>query len=118
MKRLASACLIATIAGLLAGCPSQEGRITLAPGEKFRISREAYDTFQNEYLREVGSTNRGAFAVGEHGFGTAYSWCPGTNCVGGASYSYDAIRLCEESGIKCVIFARDDEIVVPYEIIP
>lgn len=109
---------IGALAFVLAGCAHQEGRINLAPGEKFKISKAAYDIYEKEYLRRVMPSNPGAFAVGEFGYGTAYVWCPGTQCVGGPSYSYEAIRMCEEDGIKCVIFARSTEIVVPYEIVP
>jgi hypothetical protein len=103
-------------AGLLAACQPQEGRITLKPDEKFIISRETWDYYQT-YLQLIGSTSRGAFAVAEDGYYATFHYCPTTHgCYYTINYSMEAIKSCQSKGYKCIVFAKDDDIVVPYAI--
>ncbi len=97
----------------LAACQPQEGRVHLASDEKLRITQDVWDSF-NEYKRKLGRGG-GVFVVTETGTGSAYSFCPGDHCRPG-SYTKDAIGLCEQAGVKCIVFAQGVSIKVDYEI--
>lgn len=105
---------LAHLAGLLflAACGPQAARIELAPNEKLLITRAVWENF----LVYKGKSWSGAFVVTESGNGSGYVMCPGLNC---RPYNYVrlAIDQCEEAGVKCVLFAKDWEIVVDYEIV-
>lgn len=115
----------------LAACsgPMATEGVTLAPGEKLPITQEAWDKYQ-EYLKrgaELGHKRRhGAFGIAMvGGVGVtglySYRYCPRDydNCVdkGGPTYIDDILDTCERENVDCIIFARDDSILVPYEII-
>jgi nitrite reductase/ring-hydroxylating ferredoxin subunit len=112
--------LIAIAAGMLAvlmaACQPQEGRVQLQPDEKFVIARGTWDYYQ-EYLQDIAGGGRGAFAVSEDGYYAIYQYCPmAQGCLYQINYSNEAIKSCQSKGYKCIVFAKDDEIVVPYEI--
>lgn len=90
-----------------------------AEDEIYRIDGEVWDDFQG-YLKKIGHGNRpGAFAISVDGAYAYWVTCPATQCIGGTTYSHDAIKGCEqESGADCVVFAVRDEIRVQYEITP
>ena len=82
--------------------------------EKFRIEPSVWSHYQ-EYLRTIGSTKSGAFAVTTDGQASFYTYCPG-HCVG-TSYGTVATTRCEEEyDSDCVLFAVRDDIRVEYEI--
>ena len=114
MKRIA---FVATLAAtMLAACQPQEGRVNLQPDEKLVISRGTWDYYQ-EYLKDVAKGGRGAFVVSEDGYYANYSYCPlAQGCYYSINYSAEAIKSCQSKGQKCVVFAKDNEIVVPYEV--
>lgn len=99
---------------LLSACQPQAGRTFLGPDEKLQITRDVWSSYQ-EYLRIKGSA-AGVFVVTETGTGSAYTYCPETRCRAG-SYTAKAIEMCESAGLKCVVFAQGDDILVPYEIV-
>lgn len=108
--------IAAAAALLIAACQPQEGRVNLQADEKIQIAESVWDHYQ-EYLQTVGAA-RGAFAVSEDGRASAFSYCPVTaGCWSNINYSKEAIKLCQDDGIKCVIFARNSSIVVDYEVI-
>jgi hypothetical protein len=83
--------------------------------EKYRIDPGVWSHYQ-EYLRTIGSTKAGAFAVTTDGQGSFYTYCPG-HCVA-KSYGTIATRKCEEAyESECFLFAVRDEIRVDYEIL-
>ena len=82
--------------------------------EKLRIEPSVWTHYQ-EYLRTIGSTKSGAFAVTADGQGSFYTYCPG-HCVG-KSYGTVVKLKCEEAyETDCVLFAVRDDIRVEYEI--
>jgi hypothetical protein len=82
--------------------------------EKYRIDPGVWSHYQ-EYLRTIGHTKSGAFAMTADGQGSFYTYCPG-HCVA-TSYGPVAKRKCEESyDTECVVFAVRDDIRVDYEI--
>jgi hypothetical protein len=98
---------------LLAGCLPQAARIELAPNEKLLISRAVWDNF---LLYQQMMRADGAFVVNETGDGSGYVMCPYWSCQN-SNYARRAIDLCEQNGVKCVVFARGLEILVDYEIV-
>lgn len=98
---------------LLAACLPQAARVTLGPDEKLQITRQVWNNFL-EYKAIVGWRD-GAFVVSETGDGSGYAYCP-SHCRP-YNYTRRAIDLCEDAGVKCVLFANDWEIVVDYEIV-
>lgn len=96
------------------------GGVLAAPAARadgvHKIDGSVWDDFQ-AYLRKVGSTRPGAFAVTADGSGSYSIWCQQMQCIGGTTYSHDAKQYCErESGQDCFVFAVRDEIRVQYEI--
>jgi hypothetical protein len=102
------------LALLAAACQPQQGRVQLASDEKLQITRSVWEDFE-AYKSKLGRGG-GAFVVTESGLGSGYSLCPGDYCRPG-SYTHNAIQLCEQAGVKCVVFARSATIVVDYEIV-
>ena len=100
----------------------------LAPGEKLLITQKVWDDYQ-EYItkgRSLSAKKRsGAFGVavvGGMGVGSLYSYrhCPRDydNCiVRGPNEIDDVLGSCRTEGLDCLIFARDETIQVPYEIV-
>jgi len=104
--------LVSTL--VAAGCEVNSSK--LAPGQKLMVTAEVMQGYQ-EYLHIKGGSD--AFAVSLSGHNYAYNYCPGQRCLGGASaFAPRAIQMCESDGEKCVLFARDAGIIVPYEVVP
>jgi hypothetical protein len=85
-------------------------------GKVLLVSKEDWAGFQ-KYLGKIGSTRDGAFAMGVYNGrsdGWASSTCGADVCYGGNS-TVDAMRMCREGG-ECVLFARDQEILVNYKV--
>jgi hypothetical protein len=129
MRKLArQAAILAALALAVYGCAQQgtEGA-KLAEGEKLKITQEVWSDYQ-DYVkrgRELSSDRNGAFGVAIIGdVGTAglstYYYCPrmydycgqlGSNAVS------DVLDECRREKVECLIFARNEDILVPYEII-
>lgn len=100
---------------LLAGCAVNSSK--LASGEKMHVVAGVMEGYQ-DYIQTKGAGS-GAFAVTLAGDGYAYAYCPAERCFGGSSaLAPRAIKDCESHGDKCVLFARDGGIIVPYEVVP
>jgi len=110
--------LVAGTALLAAACQPQEGRVNLQSDEKIIISKSTWDYYQTSYLKDIdGGNRRGAFVVSEDGFYANYSYCPiAQGCFKNINYSYEAIKDCRSQGYNCVLFAKDADIVIPYDV--
>jgi hypothetical protein len=83
---------------------------------KYVINHEVWGGYQ-EYLKTIGSTKAGAFAITADGGNYFYSWCPGLHCLGGTSWGHRAKSKCEaEYGVECIVFAVRRDIRPDYEI--
>lgn len=72
-----------------------------------------------DYLKKIGSTKPGVFAVAEDGRAAGSYVCPELRCNAPTGYKQKAIQQCERAanpGVHCVVFAVRDEIQVEYEI--
>ncbi|MDY0871751.1 hypothetical protein [Dongia rigui] len=110
------ALIVAMLATAVAGCQPQEGRVQLKPDEKFVIARGTWDYYQ-KYLQDIAGGGRGAFAVSEDGYYATYHYCVmAQGCYYNINYSNEAIKSCQSKGYKCIVFAKDDDVVIPFEI--
>jgi hypothetical protein len=87
--------------------------------KKVTLSQQAWASFES-YRAWITSTGTGAFAVSEDGAGGAGAGCPANDCMSRSKAGSMAIAKCEEinPGRQCQIFARNQEVVLPYEIAP
>ncbi|WP_303979387.1 hypothetical protein [Dongia mobilis] len=116
--RAALAGLFITLATvpLLVACQPQEGRVNLNADEKFVISKGTWDYYQ-KYLQAVDGGARGAFVVSEDGYYATYTYCRAAQaCYQNINYSAEALKDCISDGYKCVVFAKDSDIVVDYAV--
>lgn len=128
MRKLAGpAAILAALALAVSGCAQQgtEGA-KLAEGEKLKITQEVWTEYQDyvKYGQGLGPDRQGAFGVaiiGEVGVQglPGYYYCPRMydGCRPGKNAVSDILDLCRRENVECLIFARNDEIQVPYEII-
>jgi hypothetical protein len=109
MKRALALALGLAIAGCATGGD-------LPAGQKIVVQESTWQSFQ-DYLGKVNSTYRGVFAMDTDGHSWGWSLCPAFRCWGGRSMASEALDGCRKSsgGTPCVIFARDHDIIVPYE---
>ena len=92
-------------------------------GEKLTISKATWAAYENykywltpiAWQRPMG---QGYFAVANDGRSWGLTGCPVNDCVAGSPIGQDAIDICHtrSGGVPCVIFARDQAILVPYEV--
>lgn len=99
---------------LIAGCATDSTH-QLPAGQKLQITQAVLDYYKT-YRQEVGNY-RGAFAVSDDSNIAAYSVCPGTRCVPAPTNEEQALQLCESKGKTCILFARNRDIVVEYELL-
>jgi hypothetical protein len=123
---------------ILSGCSMIEGWLgtdepapnapptaaTAPSGGKVGITKATWAAFENyKYWLTPIAWNKpmgqGYFAVAQDGRSWGLTGCPVRECVAGAPVSQDAIEICHtrSGGVPCTIFARDQEVIVPYEII-
>jgi hypothetical protein len=123
MRRFSFAATV--LLGLVAaGCATQHSKpAELASGEKAIITQATWDAFINykQWLMPksyTGPVGDGYFAVTKDGTGWGLSGCPDNSCDAGTLDKGDAIDVCKNrnGGRPCLIFAHQDQIVVPYEI--
>jgi hypothetical protein len=93
------------------------------PGGKLTITKATWAAFENyKYWLTPIAWNKpmgeGYFAVAQDGRSWGLSGCPVNQCVVGRPVSQDAIDICQtrSGGVPCNVFARDQEVLVPYEI--
>ena len=118
----------AAFALVLSGCAQQgtEGA-QLAAGQKLRITQKVWSEYE-EYVkhgRGLGPDRQGAFGVvvlggmGLVGL-SSYNYCPREydGCrPGGSNPTSRILDACRRENVECLIFARNDLIQVPYEIV-
>ena len=121
------AAISAVLALVLFGCGQQgtEGA-KLAAGEKLHITQEVWDDYQ-EYVKQgrgLGPDRQGAFGValvGDVGMAglSTYYYCPRQydGCRPGKNAVSDVLDACRRENVECLIFARNEDIQVPYEIV-
>ena len=128
MKVILKGVAALVVAALVHGCaPSSTDGAKFAPGEKLQITQKVWDDYQQYVKRgsELGQHREGAFGVAIVGdVGVAgvwgYTYCPRDydGCrPGGTNALTDVLAACRREGVECVIFARNDTIKVPYEIV-
>ena len=128
MRKLArQAAILAALALAVSGC-AQQGTdgATLAPGETLKITKEVWSDYEQYVQRGRGlsSDRSGAFGVaiigdvGTVGLSTYY-YCPRQydGCRPGKNAVSDILDECRREDVECLIFARNEDILVPYEII-
>jgi hypothetical protein len=94
-------------------------------GGKVQITKATWAAFENYkyWLTPIAwdrPMGQGYFAVAQDGRSWGLTGCPVNECVAGMPVSQDAIDVCHtrSGGVPCTIFAKDETILVPYEIIP
>ncbi|MBI2253508.1 MAG: hypothetical protein HYU58_02690 [Proteobacteria bacterium] len=113
-----TAAVTAAIA-LLAACGAPPS-LRYPEGATLQITSKVWGFYQ-EYLTKQGGVRKdGAFLVvmmGDVGVSGRYSYCSPTAdyCTGGSINL--ANSMCIEEHLKCVLFARGPQIVVPYKIV-
>jgi hypothetical protein len=130
MKNGLQAGAVLALALILTACAPTTGTkgAKLAPGETLQITQRVWDDYQEYVARGRGLSAKkrsGAFGVAlvaGRGVAGLYSYrhCPRDydNCiVSGPSEIDDVLDACRREGLECLIFARDENIVVPYEIV-
>ena len=121
------AAILAALALAVSGCAQQgtEGA-KLAEGEKLKITQEVWTEYQDyvKYGQGLGPDRQGAFGVaiiGEVGVQglPGYYYCPRMydGCRPGKNAVSDILDLCRRENVECLIFARNEDIQVPYEVI-
>lgn len=99
---------VAIIAALISSTDGQ------AQAEKFQISNGVYNDFK-KYLDEATTTNNSAFAVTPHGIRSYSVHCAD---AGSCQPIDDVLKKCrEDSHEKCVIFAKDKNPEIEFEVI-
>jgi len=93
-------------------------------GEKVTITQQTWAAFVNyKYwltpLAWTKSMGEGYFAVAKDGRSWGLTGCTANACITGAPQSQDAINICQtrSSGVPCIVFARDQNIIVPYDVV-
>src|SRR5215475_5867300 len=135
-RRLMRLFLIASVL-VLSGCSTVEGwfggdkpepkpvqsAATAPSGEKLVITKATWAAFENYkyWLTPIAWSKpmgEGYFAVAQDGRTWGLTGCSANNCITGSPVSRDAINICEtrSGGVPCTVFARDQQVVVPYEI--
>ena len=72
--------------------------------EALDISEATYANYQ-EYLKTIGSTRRGAFAVAADGYGSYYTYCYDGTCLS-SNLTQDALTSCRSvTGKECLLMA-------------
>lgn len=123
--------LVCTLGAALAGCSllgiekkQAATPATPAPsGEKIIITQATWAAFVNYryWLTPIAWTKpmgQGFFAVAKDGRTWGLTGCTANVCVAGKPDSQAAINACQDrsAGVPCLVFAKDQSIVVPYEV--
>ena len=90
-----------------------------AAAETIKLHRQIWGAYQG-YLKAIGSTKPGAYAVAEDGMAGAGWVCPDRRCRDEGRFAAEAKEECQkltDPGVKCVLFAIRDDIRVDYEIV-
>src|SRR5262245_14260658 len=104
--------------GLIAAALILAALPAAADEAKITVTKEVWAGFE-EYKAAVTSTDAGFFAVSKSGGAWGWAKCGTGECETQSVARQAAIERCEKyAGVKgaCVIFARNAEIEVPYEV--
>ena len=104
--------------------PEPQDAVAAAPsGDKVTITKATWAAFENykywltpiAWHRPMG---QGYFAVAQDGRSWGLTGCPVNDCVAGSPVSQDAVNICQvrNGGVPCAVFAKDQDVIVPYEI--
>ncbi|WP_374653934.1 hypothetical protein [Dongia sp.] len=111
----------ALVAGLsiLAACGAPSS-LSYPSGATLKITSRVWGEYQKYLAKQGGVRKEGAFLVVMHediGVSARWSYCPPSAdyCTGGSINL--ANSMCLEDKLKCVLFARGPQIVLPYTII-
>jgi hypothetical protein len=101
----------------LAGCGDVPKSDASKP--KIVVSQQTMRDF-TAYQSWLTSVGHGYFAMSIDGKSWADWGCPSGNCIPGSSERTKALQDCIQAsgGVPCVIFARNEEVVYPYEVAP
>jgi len=119
---------------LLAGCswlgldqPAAKPEAATASGpsgEKVAITRQTWAAFVNYkyWLTPLAWTSpmgEGFFAVAKDGRSWGLTGCTANSCMTGEPHSEDAVNICQtrSGGVPCIVFARDQDVIVPYDVV-
>lgn len=104
--------------------PAPEPAPVAASGEKLAITKATWAAFENYkfWLTPIAWTRpmgQGYFAVAKDGRSWGLTGCPVNECIAGSPVSQDAVEVCQtrSGGVPCVVFAKDQDIIIPYDII-
>lgn len=122
---------------LLSGCSMVEGwfggsksdakspatEAAATSGGKVTITKATWAAFENYkyWLTPIAwhkPMGQGYFAVAQDGRSWGLTGCPVNQCVAGMPVVQDAVEICQtrSGGVPCTLFAKDETILVPYEI--
>lgn len=88
-----------------------------AAAESLQISDGVFANYQ-EYLKTIGSTRRGAFAVGPDGVGSYFIYCEESNCLTNTLIQ-EALTECRKLTEKqCIVMAYGREERIEYTVVP
>jgi hypothetical protein len=104
--------------------PEPQDAVAAAPsGDKVTITKATWAAVVNykywltpiAWHRPMG---QGYFAVAQDGRSWGLTGCPVNDCVAGSPVSQDAVNICQvrSGGVPCAVFAKDQDVIVPYEI--
>lgn len=105
------------IRNLGAGAILVAGILAAHPALALELKEATYENYQ-AYLKQIGATKHGAFAVSADG---AYSWfyyCTETNCIT-TGIGQAALQKCQSlSGQECRIMANDRTLRMEFTVAP
>jgi hypothetical protein len=80
------------------------------------ISEATYANYQ-DYLKTIGSTKKGAFAVASDGYGSYFTYCYDVNCLAN-NLTQEALTSCRSvTGKECLVMAYGREERIDYTVI-
>ena len=108
--------------------PNRDRRRKLPAGKKLKVTQQDWSGYQDDLERgdRPGHKKSGAFAVVLHqGVGVtgggSWFYCPrdydGCRTQGGEIATESVLNVCRREGLDCMIFARNSDIQVPYELV-
>jgi hypothetical protein len=93
-------------------------------GSQVAITKQTWAAFVNYkyWLTPVAWTTpmgEGYFAVAKDGRSWGLTGCTANACMAGAPQSQDAVNVCQtrSGGVPCILFARDQNVIIPYNIV-
>lgn len=80
------------------------------------ISEATYANYQ-DYLKTIGSTRKGAFAVASDGYGSYFTYCYDLNCLS-STLTQDALTSCRSvTGKECLVMAYGRQERIDYTVV-